>query len=149
VQGEIQEMAKQLEDERRIVGDANTKTLFKEMWQVPGNRKRAIITVTLMICQQMTGVNAINYYAPQIFKNLGMTGTDTSLFATGVYGVVKVAGCFVFLTFIADTLGRRRSLLWTSVAQCIVMYIVGIYGKVQPPIAGQPVRVCPELLSAS
>jgi hypothetical protein len=59
VQGEIQEMAKQLEDERRIVGDANTKTLFKEMWQVPGNRKRAIITVTLMICQQMTGVNAI------------------------------------------------------------------------------------------
>jgi hypothetical protein len=68
-----------------------------------------------------------------------MTGTDTSLFATGVYGVVKVAGCFVFLTFIADTLGRRRSLLWTSVAQCIVMYIVGIYGKVQPPIAGQPV----------
>jgi hypothetical protein len=78
-----------------------------------------------------------------------MTGTDTSLFATGVYGVVKVAGCFVFLTFIADTLGRRRSLLWTSVAQCIVMYIVGIYGKVQPPIAGQPVRVCPELLSAS
>jgi hypothetical protein len=52
-------MAKQLEDERRIVGDATTATLFKEMWQVPGNRKRAIITITLMICQQMTGVNAI------------------------------------------------------------------------------------------
>jgi hypothetical protein len=80
-----------------------------------------------------------NYYAPQIFKNLGMTGTTASLFATGVYGVVKTAGILVFLIFVADSLGRRRSLLWTSAAQAIVMYIVGIYGRVQPPVKGEPV----------
>ncbi|KAK7432476.1 hypothetical protein QQZ08_001041 [Neonectria magnoliae] len=139
VQTEIQEMASQLEAERRLTGDASAKTLFKEMWQVPGNRKRAIISVLLMVCQQMTGVNAVNYYAPQIFKNLGMTGTQSSLFATGVYGIVKVTGCAIFLIFAADSLGRRRSLLWTSAAQAIAMYIIGIYGRVQPPIAGNPV----------
>jgi hypothetical protein len=80
-----------------------------------------------------------NYYAPQIFGNLGMTGTETSLFATGVYGVVKVVGCAIFLVFAADSLGRRRSLLWTSAAQAVVMFIIGIYGRVEPPVAGKSV----------
>lgn len=70
-----------------------------------------------------------------------MTGTQPSLFATGVYGVVKVTGCALFLIFAADSLGRRRSLLWTSAAQAIVMYIIGIYGRVEPPVAGKPVRL--------
>lgn len=52
-------MAQQLENEKRLIGDASTKTLLKEMWVIPGNRKRAIISVMLMIWQQMTGVNAI------------------------------------------------------------------------------------------
>lgn len=68
-----------------------------------------------------------------------MTGTDSSLFATGIYGVVKLAAISVFLVFIADSLGRRRSLLWTSAVLAIVMYIIGIYGRVQPPIEGEPV----------
>ncbi|CCE29147.1 related to quinate transport protein [Claviceps purpurea 20.1] len=136
---EIQEMADQLAQERRLMGDANFRSLMRELWLVPANRKRAIITVVLMICQQLTGVNAINYYAPQIFTNLGMTGTDTSLFATGVYGVVKTVACIVFLLFVADSLGRRRSLLWTSPMLMIVLFIIGIYGRVQPPVEHQPV----------
>lgn len=30
----------------------------------------------------MTGTNAINYYAPQIFKALGLQGNKVKLFAT-------------------------------------------------------------------
>lgn len=58
-------MAEQLDAERRLVGDATTKTLLKEMLVIPGNRKRAIISVVLMICQQMTGVNAIVSHYPR------------------------------------------------------------------------------------
>ncbi|KAH6989722.1 general substrate transporter [Ilyonectria sp. MPI-CAGE-AT-0026] len=139
VSTEVQEMADQLDAERRLVGDATNIVLLKEMFLVPSNRKRALISMFLMICQQMTGVNSINYYAPQIFQSLGLTGTDSSLFATGVYGVVKLAAIAVFLVFMADSLGRRRSLLWTSIAQGIVMYIIGIYGRVQPPVKGEGV----------
>lgn len=81
-----------------------------------------------------------NYYAPQIFRSLGLDGDLVSLLATGVYGIVKVVGCLCFLLFFADSLGRRRSLLWTSAAQCIVMFIVGIYGRVEPPVEGRDVR---------
>jgi len=133
VAGEIQEIWDQLEHERTLIGGAKYKDLMREMWTIPGNRNRALLTIGLMICQQMTGTNAINYYAPQIFENLGLNGTESGLFATGVYGIVKMVMCFCFLVFAADSLGRRRSLLWTSVAMAASMMYVGLYVRIDPP----------------
>lgn len=59
VAGELSEIQEQLEHERRLIGDAKFKDLMREMWTIPGNRKRALISVGLMICQQMTGTNAM------------------------------------------------------------------------------------------
>lgn len=139
VQAELKDISDQLEHERMLIGGATTKDLLKEMFTIPGNRKRALISIGLMICQQMTGTNAINYYAPQIFKNLGLVGTDTNLFATGIYGVVKMVTCAAFLIFAADSLGRRRSLLWTSIAQGTAMLYIGLYVRISPPVAGETV----------
>lgn len=139
VQSEIKDIADQLEHERMLIAGATTKDLLKEMFTIPGNRKRALISIGLMICQQMTGTNAINYYAPQIFKALGLAGNELKLFATGIYGVVKMVGCLCFLIFAADSLGRRRSLLWTSIAQGASMFYIGIYMRVDPPVEGEPV----------
>ncbi|OJD36880.1 general substrate transporter [Diplodia corticola] len=139
VQAEISEIAEQLEHERRLIGGASLKDLQREMWLIPGNRKRALLTIGLMVCQQMTGTNAINYYAPMIFRGLGIPSAETGLFATGIYGVVKMVTCACFLLFVADSLGRRRSLLWTSIAQGTCMYYIGIYVRVAPPKDGAPV----------
>ncbi|KAL1796477.1 hypothetical protein ACET3X_005017 [Alternaria dauci] len=139
VQDEIKDIADQLEHERMLVAGATIKDLLKEMFTIPGNRKRALISIGLMICQQMTGTNAINYYAPQIFAALGLKGNSVKLFATGIYGIVKMVGCFCFLIFAADSLGRRRSLLWTSIAQGMAMFYIGIYMRVDPPVVGEPV----------
>jgi sugar porter (SP) family MFS transporter len=139
VQDEFQEIQEALEKERREIGDATFWNLQREMWTIPGNRKRVLISITLMICQQMTGTNAINTYAPTIFQNLGLTGTSTSLFSTGIYGIVKVCSCIVFLLFMADSLGRRRSLLWTSIAQGLAMFYIGLYVRIAPPKPGQDV----------
>ncbi|KAI1876546.1 hypothetical protein JX265_004072 [Neoarthrinium moseri] len=97
---ELYGMAEQLEIERRLVGDATTWILLKEMWLIRGNRNRALISIGLMVCQQMTGVNAINYYAPQMFQALGMNSTESSLFATGIYGVVKVIPPFGYVALV-------------------------------------------------
>ena len=37
-----------------------------------------------------TGINAILYYAPQIFEKLGLSNNTTSLLATGVVGIAMV-----------------------------------------------------------
>ncbi|RYP79827.1 hypothetical protein DL769_002772 [Monosporascus sp. CRB-8-3] len=127
LQKELQQMADQLEVERRLVGGATAWTLLREMWTIRPNRERALTSIALMVCQQLTGVNAINYYAPQIFHAMGVYGVENSLLATGVYGIVKVVACAAFLIFAADSLGRRLSLLWTSVAQAACMFVVGAY----------------------
>lgn len=68
VEEEFQAIAAQLEQERALIGGSGFWDLMKEMWIIPGNRKRAMISIFLMVCQQMTGTNAINYYSPQICK---------------------------------------------------------------------------------
>jgi hypothetical protein len=50
-----------------------------------------------------------------------------------------MVGCLAFLIFAADSLGRRRSLLWTSIAQGLSMYYIGLYMRIDPPVKGQPV----------
>ena len=60
VQAELAEMRAQLEEERALVGGGTWLDIQREMWTIPGNRRRALISVGLMVCQQMTGTNAIN-----------------------------------------------------------------------------------------
>ncbi|KAI3324667.1 MFS sugar transporter-like protein [Xylariaceae sp. AK1471] len=141
LQEEFQEIADQLESERRLMGDANFWSLQKEMWTVKTNRHRAILSILLMVFQQLTGTNAINVYAPTIFQNLGIMGTSNSLLGTGVYGIVKVVSCSIFLLFMADSLGRRRSLLVSAMGQSFCMFYIGIYVRVAPPKMGDPVPV--------
>ncbi|KAK3935538.1 putative MFS quinate transporter [Diplogelasinospora grovesii] len=136
VQQELLELRTQLEEERRSVHGTGFWATQKECWLVPGNRKRALMSIGLMVCQQWTGTNAINYYAPTIFTALGITGNANSLLATGVYGIVKMVSCGLFITFLADTLGRRWSFVWTGFAMSFCMFYLGFYVRFDPPVDG-------------
>ncbi|OAF55277.1 hypothetical protein VC83_08210 [Pseudogymnoascus destructans] len=52
IQMELTEMADQLENERRLIGGASFMDLQREMWTIPGNRNRALLSIGLMVCQQ-------------------------------------------------------------------------------------------------
>jgi len=56
-----------------------------------------------------------------------------------VYGIVKMVMCGLFLIFAADSLGRRKSLLWTSIAMGLSMLYVGLFVRIAPPQPGVPV----------
>jgi MFS family permease len=66
----------------------------------------------------------IGYYAPQIFQTVGVSKTNSSLFATGVYGTVKVITTAIFLLIGIDKLGRRKSLLFGAAWMSIMMFII-------------------------
>lgn len=70
---------------------------------------RATVPVILMLWQQWTGTNSINYYAPQIFQSVGLEGTSAGLFATGVYGIVKIVITALGLMLATEQLGRKVS----------------------------------------
>jgi sugar porter (SP) family MFS transporter len=132
IQQELLELKTQLEQERAIMQGATFWDLNKECWLVPGNRNRALLTIAMLIGNQWSGTGAINYYAPAIFKDFGLSTTTTALFAQGVYGIVKVVSCLIFIFFLADTLGRRISLMWSGSVQAFCMLFLGFYRRFGP-----------------
>lgn len=68
--------------------------------------RRVAIGSLIMFFQQWTGINAILYYAPSIFKALGLTGSTNSLLATGVVGIVMWVATIPTVIFL-DRIGRR------------------------------------------
>ena len=79
------------------------------------------------------GTNSINYYSPQIFQSIGLASTSAGLFATGIYGVVKVVFTALGLAFATEQLGRKWSLLIGGAGQAFAMFSIGIQGAVAPP----------------
>jgi MFS family permease len=58
VQAELMEIRAQLDEERSMVGGSGFWSLQRECWTIPGNRKRALLSIGLMFMQQMTGVRS-------------------------------------------------------------------------------------------
>ena len=61
VQAELHEMQAQLEEERASVHGTGFWAIQKECWLIPGNRNRALLSIGLMVCQQMTGVCILTF----------------------------------------------------------------------------------------
>ncbi|KAI9039168.1 general substrate transporter [Aspergillus affinis] len=86
--------------------------------------KRLAIGCCVMFFQQFMGCNAIIYYAPTIFAQLGLDGNTTSLLATGVYGIVNCLSTLPAL-FLIDKIGRRVLLMSGALGTCVSLVIVG------------------------
>ncbi|RHZ60145.1 hypothetical protein CDV55_103989 [Aspergillus turcosus] len=89
-----------------------------------GRFKRLAIGCAVMFFQQFMGCNAMIYYAPTIFGQLGLDGNTTSLLATGVYGIVNCLSTLPALFWI-DKIGRRPLLMLGATGTCISLAIVG------------------------
>lgn len=89
-----------------------------------------------MMLQNLSGINALNYYSPTIFKSIGFSGTSVGLLATGVFGLVKAFATLFFMVFGIDRLGRRRSLLVGSVGALVAMFYLAAYSELSNSFEG-------------
>ncbi|CBF73560.1 sugar porter family MFS transporter [Aspergillus nidulans FGSC A4] len=64
----------------------------------------------MMICQQFTGINAVLYYAPQIFASFGFSSSKQTLLATGVTGILQIVFTMPAVLFL-DKFGRKTFLI--------------------------------------
>ena len=94
-----------------------------ELFQ-PGLRKALIVGVVLALFSQITGINAIIYYAPEIFKSVGFA-TGSAFLQTVIIGVVNTLFTFVALWLIDQT-GRKVLLLWGVGGMILCLLGVGI-----------------------
>lgn len=96
------------------------------------------MVLILQVCQQWTGTNSINYYAPQIFQSIGLNSSTSGLFATGIYGAVKVVMTGLSLALAIEQMGRKWCLIVGSLGQCFAMLYIGGHNATSPTVAGAP-----------
>ncbi|KIW96297.1 uncharacterized protein Z519_03366 [Cladophialophora bantiana CBS 173.52] len=94
---------------------------------------RFLLGGSLFLWQNGSGINAINYYSPTIFASIGITGTNTSLLTTGIFGVIKTVVTLFWLFLLIDKLGRRALLMYGGVAGSLCMWYIAGYIAVAKP----------------
>jgi len=89
----------------------------------PGIRKALMIGIILCIFSQVTGINAIMYYAPEIFKSTG-DASGSSLMQTVLVGIINLLFTLVAIKYV-DRWGRRTLLLMGSAGMAICLMVIG------------------------
>ncbi|KAJ7931540.1 hypothetical protein B0H13DRAFT_2247595 [Mycena leptocephala] len=82
---------------------------------------RVAVGTLTMFFQQWTGINAILYYAPAIFKSLGLTGNAISLLATGTMFLATIPAVIY-----VDQLGRKPVLISGAFLMAFCHFLVAI-----------------------
>lgn len=100
---EIQSIGKNIEDTKVF-----QKTSIKELLK-PSLRYIMIVGITLGVLQQVTGINAIYFYATSIFKQTGI-GTDAA-FSSGVLLSFTTVIFTLLAIYLIDRMGRRPLIL--------------------------------------
>jgi sugar porter (SP) family MFS transporter len=86
-------------------------------------RRPAWIAVILAVLQQVTGINVVLYYAPEIFKTTGLKATQ-AISDTVTVGIVNAALTLVAI-WVVDRLGRKPLLLIGSLGMGISLGLLG------------------------
>ncbi|MCJ1445382.1 MAG: hypothetical protein MMC23_005887 [Stictis urceolatum] len=132
---ELADIRAQLAREREATMGAGRPGVFKELIGTGPNRYRLMLGLLSQILGQWSGAGSITIYAPDFFAALGVTGDSVKLFATGIFGIVKLIASLVCVLFLVDAIGRKRALYTGIGLQLISMLYVAIYLAVVPNIA--------------
>lgn len=77
--------------------------------KTPWVRRTVIIAMLIGVTQQVTGANAIMYFAPTMMNKVGLS-TESSVYTSIIIGIASVISCAIGMSII-DRIGRRRMLI--------------------------------------
>lgn len=129
LQWEVNSILQQIEQEDLRGGKRTLASKLKEIFGNPKMRLRLGLGVAMFVSQNMSGINALNYYSPSIFKSIGFTGTSVGLLATGIFGIIKAASTTLYMIWGVDKLGRRMSLIVGSFGAAVALYYLAAFTK--------------------
>eukprot|EP01018_Ginkgo_biloba_P005973 Gb_10108 [translate_table: standard] len=87
-------------------------------------RPQLVMAVAIPFFQQFTGINAIMFYAPVLFKTIGF-GSNASLMSAVITGVVNVAATVVSILTV-DKYGRRLLFIEGGIQMALAQILVAI-----------------------
>jgi hypothetical protein len=100
----------------------------------PASTPSTTIALLVLLLSRTSGRSLTSKFASQrVFASIGVTGTNTSLFTTGIFGIIKFLGAIVWLIWLVDRFGRRTMLFVGSVGGAISMFAIGAYIAIAQP----------------
>ncbi|KAK3644936.1 hypothetical protein LTR56_009323 [Elasticomyces elasticus] len=111
-------------EELKITGGSNYFSRLRDCFTVPRIRRANYGASTVMLAQQMCGINIISFYSSTIFTEVGYTPTQ-ALYASLGYGAIQMVFTVPTL-FLIDTKGRRTLTLITFPLMCIFLLAAGL-----------------------
>lgn len=122
IEKEMRELTRS-QAEADLVGGNSFKLILNKKY-VPA----ILISLGLMFFQQFSGINAVIFYAVEIFKSAG-SSIDPNL-SSVIIGVVNFISTFI-ATVLIDRLGRKILLYISSVSMIVILVTLGAYYYVQ------------------
>jgi MFS family permease len=96
----------------------------KAGFSTPEVRLALVVGVGMALIQQITGINAVMYYAPGIFEKAGFVNARESVLDDLALAVLLTVVTFV-ASRIVDKFGRRALLLWGMGGMVVALVILG------------------------
>jgi MFS transporter, SP family, galactose:H+ symporter len=121
-------------EEQAIVESLAIKTVGFAIFATPAVRNALILGFSLAVLQQVTGINTVIYYGPQIFQFAGVASNNASILAQTLVGSVNVLLTLVAIFFV-DRIGRKP-LLYAGISGMFVALSALAYAFAQPHLQG-------------
>ncbi|GAA0545355.1 SP family xylose:H+ symportor-like MFS transporter [Rhizomicrobium palustre] len=83
-----------------------------------------VVGILLSVFQQAVGINAVLYFAPHMFENMGSTPNEAYLQSAWFVGVSMTLFTLV-ATFTVEKFGRKPLLFWGAVVMAVAMVTLG------------------------
>ncbi|MEV0846204.1 sugar porter family MFS transporter [Streptomyces sp. NPDC049954] len=90
----------------------------------PWLRPALVVALGVAAFSQLTGINAIVYYAPTILTDAGFGDSAALLTGIGIGSMLVIAGITGALT--VDKAGRRRTMLWFLPGSALAMTVLAL-----------------------
>jgi len=104
--------------------EAGRRVGYRALFE-PTIRPALLVAVGLFFLQQLSGINAVIYYAPEIFDRAGFDGADTRILATIGIGTVNLLTT-VLAMFLIDRIGRRPLLILGFAGTATTLLVIAI-----------------------
>jgi sugar porter (SP) family MFS transporter len=121
-------------EEQSILESLKTKSAGFEAFAQPAVRLALFVGITLAVLQQITGINTVIYYGPQIFQMAGIGSASASILAQSLVGGVNCAMTLVAIFFV-DRIGRKP-LLYAGLAGMFVALAALAFSFAHPRLSG-------------
>ncbi|KAL2317705.1 hypothetical protein Fmac_031581 [Flemingia macrophylla] len=123
------ELEQVIESSRAVNMADKVTTIFAKEY-----RPQLVMAFAIPLCQQLTGINIIAFYAPNLFQSVGFRH-DKALLSAVILGLVNLAS-ILFSTAVVDRFGRRFLFILGGVQMLLCMFAVSVVLEVVSGVDG-------------